>query len=66
MTKRSLETLPQFIKDEVKVLRNEPNYFTQTAFKIYKDRGIEVQLVITRDSSEFIGGNSLFDKGESK
>lgn len=66
MPKRKLENLPKFIEDRVSIFSKEPKCFSAEGYHIFTHKGVEVQLVFQRSSSDKIKGPGLFDKGDLK
>lgn len=66
MPKRPLESLPHFVEEAAAEMSRQPPYVTETAYHLFTYNGVEVQLVLQRESFSKIKGNSLFDKGKLK
>lgn len=66
MPKRPLESLPHFVEEAVADMSREPPYITATSYHLFTYNGIQVQVVLTRDKFDFVGGKPLFDKGKLK
>lgn len=66
MAKRPLESLPHFVEEAVADMSREPPYITESAYHLFTYNGVEVQLVLQRESFSKIKGNPLFDKGKLK
>lgn len=66
MAKRPLESLPHFVEEAVADMARQPRYVTESAYHLFTYEGVEVQLVLQRESFHKIKGNPLFNKGKLK